>query len=143
MSNILEELRKDYFDYEPSEVDKNLIKIEDSGLNDITDLFFFNEKILYGLASVCNLNIITDQEVSLDILNKIKSKVNALTILASDKISIKYLEDAKTLGVKLILIANDDIEWGRLAEKFFDFELDKEDTFGKKYIENSYQINEQ
>lgn len=46
MSNILEELRKDYFDYEPSEVDKNLIKIEDSGLNDITDLFFFNEKIL-------------------------------------------------------------------------------------------------
>lgn len=104
---------------------------------------FFNEKILYGLASVCNLNIITDQEVSIDILNKIKSKVSALTILASDKISIKYLEDAKILGVKLILIANDNAEWGRLAEKFFDFELDKEDTFGKKDIENSDQINEQ
>jgi hypothetical protein len=104
---------------------------------------FFNEKILYALASVCNLNIITDQEVSLDILNKIKSKVSALTVLASDKISIKYLEDAKTLGVKLILIANDNAEWDRLAEKFFDFELDKEDVFGKKDIENSDQINEQ
>ena len=104
---------------------------------------FFNEKILYPLASICNLNIITDQEVSIDILNKIKSKVSALTILASDKISIKYLEEAKTLGVKLILIANDNAEWGRLSEKFFDFELDKEDVFGKKDIENSDQINEQ
>ena len=105
--------------------------IKDKICNVRMDLFF-NEKILYGLASVCNLNIITDQEVSIDILNKIKSKVSALTILASDKISIKYLEDAKILGVKLILIANDNTEWGRLAEKFFDFELDKEDTFGKR-----------
>ena len=104
---------------------------------------FFNEKILYGLATVCNLNIITDQEVSLEILDKIKSKVSALTILASDKISIKYLEEAKALGVKLNLIANDNAEWGRLAEKFFDFELDKEDLFSKKDIENSDQINEQ
>jgi hypothetical protein len=45
IGNILEELRKEYFDYEPSEADKNLIELEDSGLNDITDLFFFNEKI--------------------------------------------------------------------------------------------------
>lgn len=104
---------------------------------------FFNERVLPVLASVCNLNIITDQEVSLDILNKIKSKVSALTILASDKISIRYLEEVKSLGIKLILIANDNAEWGRLAEKFFDFELDKEDVFGKKDIENSDQITEE
>jgi len=116
--------------------------IKDKICNVRMDLFF-NEKILSGLASICSLNIITDQEVSLEILNKIKSKIAALTIVASDKISIKYLEEAKTLGIKIILIADDNNEWGRLAEKFFDFGLDKEDKFGKKDIENSDQINEQ
>lgn len=45
MGKILNELRRDYFDYEPTEEDKNLIELEDDGLNDITDLFFLNEKI--------------------------------------------------------------------------------------------------
>jgi len=47
IGNILEELRKDYFEYEPSEVDDNLIDLGNiEGLNNITDLFFMNEKIL-------------------------------------------------------------------------------------------------
>ncbi|WP_152378328.1 hypothetical protein [Flavobacterium haoranii] len=46
IGNILEELRKEYFEYEPTLQDKNLIELDDSGLNDITDLFFFNEKII-------------------------------------------------------------------------------------------------
>jgi hypothetical protein len=115
--------------------------IKDKICNVRMDLFF-SEKILSTLASVCSLNIVTDKEVSLDILNKIKSKIAALTIIASDQISIKYLEEVKNLGLKVILIADDNAEWGRLAEKFFDFCLDKEDIFGKKDIENSNQINE-
>jgi hypothetical protein len=45
IGNILKELRNKYFNYEPSEDDDNLIKLNEDGLNDITDLFFFNEKI--------------------------------------------------------------------------------------------------
>lgn len=45
IGNILVELREKYFDYEPTAEDENLIEIDDRGLNDITDLFFFNEKI--------------------------------------------------------------------------------------------------
>ena len=45
IGKILEELRTEYFDYEPTEEDKNLINLDDEGLNDITDLFFLNEKI--------------------------------------------------------------------------------------------------
>lgn len=103
---------------------------------------FFNEKILSGLANVCHLNIITDQEISLDLINLIKSKIAALTILASDKISLGYLEDIRALGIKIILIADDNDDWGRLAEKFFDFALDKEESFDKSDIENATQINE-
>ena len=42
IGNILAELRDDYFNYEPTAADDNLIE----GLDNITDLFFLNEKIL-------------------------------------------------------------------------------------------------
>lgn len=45
IGNILIELREKYFEYEPSNKDENLIELDERGLNDITDLFFFNEKI--------------------------------------------------------------------------------------------------
>lgn len=45
IGNILTELREKYLDYEPTEEDDNLIELDERGLNDITDLFFFNEKI--------------------------------------------------------------------------------------------------
>lgn len=46
IGNILTEIRNSHFNYEPSETDENLIALEGEGLNDITDLFFFNEKVL-------------------------------------------------------------------------------------------------
>lgn len=46
IGNILKETREQYFGYEPSIEDENLMEFSnESGLNDITDLFFFNEKI--------------------------------------------------------------------------------------------------
>jgi hypothetical protein len=115
--------------------------IKDKVCNIRMDLLF-NEKILPGLANICHLNIITEKEVSLDLLNTIKSKIAALSIVVSDNISVKYLEEVKTFGFKLILISNNDENWGKLAEKFFDFGLDKEDVFGKSDVENSNQIDE-
>lgn len=44
IGNILNEVREKYLAYEPSDTDGNLIETEE-GLDDITDLFFFNEKI--------------------------------------------------------------------------------------------------
>jgi hypothetical protein len=45
IGNILEELRNKLFDYPPTMEDENLIP-NISGLDNITDLFFFNEKVL-------------------------------------------------------------------------------------------------
>lgn len=45
IGNTLIELREKYFEYEPTNEDENLIELDERGLNDITDLFFFNEKI--------------------------------------------------------------------------------------------------
>lgn len=47
IGNILEELRSKYFKYNPTVEDDNLIEFEGvEGLDNITDLFFFNNKIL-------------------------------------------------------------------------------------------------
>ena len=45
IGNILEELRQKFLDYPPSKEDGNLIQ-EVDGLDNITDLFFLNEKVL-------------------------------------------------------------------------------------------------
>ena len=45
IGNILSELRDKYLSYEPTVEDENLIDLDERGLNDITDLFFYNEKI--------------------------------------------------------------------------------------------------
>ena len=44
IAKIFEDLRTQYMSYEPTKEDENLIEIKGEGLNDITDLFFTNEK---------------------------------------------------------------------------------------------------
>ncbi len=44
--SIFEDLRRNYLDYNLSKEDDNLVELEGEGLNDITDLFFTNEKPL-------------------------------------------------------------------------------------------------
>lgn len=46
IGNILNELRVKHFNYEPTTEDDNLIKVNVEGSENITDLFFLNEKIL-------------------------------------------------------------------------------------------------
>ncbi len=45
IGNILNQIRKDNLVYEPTKKDENLIEIKDKELNEITDLFFTNEKL--------------------------------------------------------------------------------------------------
>lgn len=46
LANNLDELHRQYFDYEPTEEDENLIEDYKDTMRDITDLFFYNEKRL-------------------------------------------------------------------------------------------------
>ncbi|TSK08796.1 MAG: hypothetical protein FPO08_05705 [Geobacter sp.] len=46
LGNNLTELRKRLFDYELSQEDENILEVEDEKIRDITDLFFFNERML-------------------------------------------------------------------------------------------------
>lgn len=46
IGNILDDLHKKYLSYDPSEDDDNLINHDIEGINNITDLFFYNERVL-------------------------------------------------------------------------------------------------
>jgi len=52
------------------------------------------------------------------------------------------LEELKSLGIKISLFAKDNEKWGELAERFFDFSLEKEMAFVKEDIKNIDEINE-
>ena len=98
----------------------------------------FDEKILEIISKISHLNIITDKEISIPCINKIKNKIQAITIEASERITIEYLEELKSLGIKISLFAKDNEKWGELAERFFDFSLEKEMAFVKEDIKIDY-----
>jgi hypothetical protein len=87
------------------------------------------------------VNIITDKEVSIEKISQIKSRIAGFTVIANDSISISYLSDIKSLGIKLSLVAPEGPDWERLCAKFFDFSLDKETVLTKNDVKNADQID--
>lgn len=114
--------------------------VKDKVCNVRMDLFF-NENALIALAQHSMVNIITDKEVSIEKISQIKSRIAGFTVIANDSISISYLSDVKSLGIKLSLVAPDGPDWERLCAKFFDFCLDKETVLTKNDVKNADQID--
>lgn len=104
--------------------------------------YHFNEDTLAKIASVSRVNIITDKEININILDLIKSKVCGLNIIASDLISEEYLKKVSGLGIKINLSAPFDEKWASLCEKFFDFKLEKENVIEKASIKNIGNIDD-
>ena len=103
--------------------------------------YHFNEENLIRLASICKVNIITLKQIDLNILNSIKSKVCALNVIASEEISEKYLIKVKELGIKLNISAHFNEHWSQLAEKFFDFKLEKYEKITKNDVQEISKID--
>lgn len=104
--------------------------------------YHFDETNLVNLANICRLNIITKKEIGIEILNSIKNKVYGFNMVASEDISESYLNQVKSLGIKLNLSADFNEKWPALAEKFFDFKIEKDEIIHKSSIKNVDQINE-
>jgi hypothetical protein len=105
--------------------------------------YLFNEKKLLQLASISFLNIISNKPIDLGLLNTIKGKISGMTFIVDASFDINYLKAVKNLGVKLIVTAPNNDSWGKLAEKFFDFALEKEQVVTKDSVKDSDKLNEQ
>lgn len=105
--------------------------------------YVFNEKKLLQLASISFLNIISNKPVDLGLLNTIKAKVSGMTLIVDASFDINYLKAVKNLGIKLTLTAANNDNWGKLAEKFFDFGLEKEQVATKDSVKDSDKVNQQ
>lgn len=105
--------------------------------------YLFNEKKLLQLASVSFLNIISNKPVDLGLLNTIRSKVSGMTLVVDGSFDIDYLKSVKNLGFKLTLTAPNDNNWGALAEKFFDFGLEKEEVVTKNSVKDSDKVSDE
>jgi len=116
--------------------------IKDKICNIRADWLVPTDQALLKLASICRLNIITNVNLPIDILDKIKSKISGMTYIVDESTSLDYLADIKGLGINLQLTADGNAKWGELSEKFFDFGLDKEEVIDKKSIKNIELIDE-
>ena len=89
------------------------------------------------------MNIISNKPVDLGLLNTIKSKVSGMTLIVDASFDIDYLKTVKNFGFKLTLTAPNDNGWGALAEKFFDFGLEKEQAVTKNSVKDSDKVSDQ
>jgi hypothetical protein len=115
VGNILKEIRKDYFNYEPNEDDKNLIVLDEDGLNDITDLFFFNEKITdNGEREIMVVELKAPKcaisEKELNQINRYAFTIEENSGLPSDKVKYKLI----LISSKLTRFAKSQVKSRRL-----------------------------
>lgn len=113
LKNNLLELRNTYLDYEPSQDDDNLQELENKKLRDITDLFFFNEKI------------IDDQrrEVMVVELKRPSCKISQKELTQVDKYSFQIEDSGKfsqEIFYKIVLISSDLTKYARSKVGTFD-----------------------
>lgn len=99
IGNILKELRDKHFDYTPTEEDQNLISLEGTP-EDITDLFFMNEKI----------NDIDEREIMIVELKSPKCAISEKELNQIDRYAFTIEEHAglptKKVKYKLLLISS-------------------------------------
>jgi len=111
IGNILKEIRTKYFSYEPTTEDGNLIDLQaKSGLNDITDLFFLNEKITDNDAReilIVELKspkcAISEKEIAQ--INKYAFTLEQNSALPTDKVNYKLI----LIGSKLTKYAKSQV----------------------------------
>lgn len=99
LGNILQDLHQEYFNYEPTEKDGNLVELESSDLNDITDLFFLNEKITDSGEK--EIMIVELKAPKCSISEKELNQINRYAFAIEEKSSLP----ANKVKYKLILIS--------------------------------------
>lgn len=100
LRNNLEKLRNDYFDYEPKEEDDNLDVSIPNEMLEITDLFFFNEKLLQA----------EQKEVMIVELKSPRVKLGDKELRQAKKYALKLQEAGvfpEGIKYKIILIGSD------------------------------------
>jgi len=100
LQNILDGLRDKFFNYIPTIEDENIIEIEDQELNNITDLFFYNEKILDD----------EKREIMIVELKAPKCKISQKELMQIDRYQYHIEKEGVFTGnrkYKLILISSD------------------------------------
>jgi ADP-heptose:LPS heptosyltransferase len=72
------------------------------------------------------VNIITDKDINIGLLNTFKSNILMITVMMSSNISENFLKGCKSLGLKLKLFCDSKAEIDNYRFKFLDWEIEKD-----------------
>ena len=86
------------------------------------------------------VNIITDKDINIGLLNTFKSNILLITVMMSSNISENFLKGCKSLGLKLKLFCDSKEEINNYRFKFLDWEIEK-DFEEKNTLDDLKNIN--
>jgi hypothetical protein len=72
------------------------------------------------------VNIITDKDININLLNAFKNNILLVTVMMSDDISENFLKGCKSLGIKLKLFCDRKDKLNDYRFKFLDWEIEKD-----------------
>jgi len=102
--------------------------------------YHFNESVLPAFANNRKLSIISEKEISLQILANIRPSIEILFFKVTEDFSLDYLHQLKRMGITFSLIAKDGSSIPDVRLKFFDWKVEEEPKKEKKDLDNYEKI---
>lgn len=125
------------------EVVPNFIPADDffpKSLINIRMDYEFNESYLSNFASNRKITIVSDKKINIQLLNHIKPAIVSLYFKVDDEFDEDYLSALKSQGFSINLIAKKGIDLPKTRLKFFDWEVQEENSILKKDLDNFDKI---
>tara|TARA_Y100000592_G_C5250713_1_gene212695 strand:- start:13 stop:522 length:510 start_codon:yes stop_codon:yes gene_type:complete len=104
----------------------------------------FNEGVCASQLEKCKCSIVSDKPIRLDLLNFYKDKIAETVFVIKDDQNIEYLNQAKSMGIKLFLISHlPEEELNKIKLKYLDVGriLSSPHPSKEKFFEDNPQLN--
>lgn len=102
--------------------------------------YHFNVNALPHLANKRKVAIVSDRELELDILNKIKPNLDNLFFKVDESSDVEYFNSLRQHGFRVNLIAKETAKLSDTRFIFFDWDVSEENTKEKKSLDNFEKI---
>tara|TARA_R110001592_G_scaffold160695_4_gene392979 strand:- start:27277 stop:28458 length:1182 start_codon:yes stop_codon:yes gene_type:complete len=102
--------------------------------------YHFNEESLPAFANNRKIAIITDKEININTILKLKPSIERIIFKIDESSSQEYIKNIKLTRVPLTLVAKEKSNLPLVRLKFFDYKIEEENKKIKKDLDNSEEI---
>ena len=102
--------------------------------------YHFHEEALEALALNRKLGIVTDKNINLNLIKKLRPSIEAIFFKINETTDTSYIKELKRLGLSVPLIAHPTANLPETRLNFFDWAVEEEENKTKKCLDNCSEI---